>query len=246
MVGAVGSVTGAVGSVTAGVTLANGAITNASLAGNMEIVFETGFATNYNATRNAWATNVQDTVGSGNLPADVIQISGDATAANNAELAFDGTGFGFTNCTIPTVTTCVNNTDMRGTDGANTTTPPTAAAIVNEWETQSQADPTGFHVNVMEINSDASAAAYLVRNAKKAVPVTFSAGGTVTTAVLNQVDGSAASSSNDVYNDRVLLFETGTLQYQISRISDYDGATKTATITQVTVGPGGSDTAVML
>jgi hypothetical protein len=57
------SVTGAVGSVTAGVSLANGAITNASLAGNMEIVFETDFATNYNTTRNAWATNVQDFVG---------------------------------------------------------------------------------------------------------------------------------------------------------------------------------------
>lgn len=28
---------------------------------------------------------------------------------------------------------------------------PTAAAIVDEWETQSQADPTGFHVNVIEI-----------------------------------------------------------------------------------------------
>ncbi len=27
---------------------------------------------------------------------------------------------------------------------------PTAAAIVDEWETQSQADPTGFHVNVKE------------------------------------------------------------------------------------------------
>jgi len=61
--GAVGSVTGAVGSVTAGVTLAAGAVTDASLAGNMEIVFETDFATNYNTTRNAWATNAQDFVG---------------------------------------------------------------------------------------------------------------------------------------------------------------------------------------
>ena len=51
--------------VTNGVSLANGAVTDASLAGNMEIVFETDFATNYNATRNAWATNVQDVVGTG-------------------------------------------------------------------------------------------------------------------------------------------------------------------------------------
>jgi len=52
-------------------------------------------------------------------------------------------------------------TAMRGTDNANTTVPdaagtaPTAAAIVNEWETQSQADPTGFHVNVLELNGSA-------------------------------------------------------------------------------------------
>ena len=49
--------------VTNGVTLANGAVTDVSLAGNMEIVFETDFATNYNTTRNAWATNAQDFVG---------------------------------------------------------------------------------------------------------------------------------------------------------------------------------------
>ena len=49
-------------------------------------------------------------------------------------------------------------TVMRGTDSANTTTPPTAAAIVNEWETQSQADPTGFHVNVKEVNGTAQTA----------------------------------------------------------------------------------------
>lgn len=58
-----GNVDGSVASVTAGVSLANGAITDASLAGNMEIVFETDFATNYSTTRNAWVTNAQDFVG---------------------------------------------------------------------------------------------------------------------------------------------------------------------------------------
>jgi hypothetical protein len=52
----------------------------------------------------------------------------------------------------------IENRYMRGTDSANTTTPPTAAAIVNEWETQSQADPTGFHVNVLEIGGTAQTA----------------------------------------------------------------------------------------
>ena len=35
---------------------------------------------------------------------------------------------------------------------------PTAAQIVDEWETQSQADPTGFHVNVLEVNGTAQTA----------------------------------------------------------------------------------------
>ena len=35
---------------------------------------------------------------------------------------------------------------------------PTAAEVVNEWETQSQADPTGFHVNVKEVNGTAQTA----------------------------------------------------------------------------------------
>ena len=49
--------------VTNGVTLAAGAVTDASLAGGLEIVFETDFGTNYNVTRNAWVTNHTDYLG---------------------------------------------------------------------------------------------------------------------------------------------------------------------------------------
>lgn len=50
-----------------------------------------------------------------------------------------------------TIGTCTTNTDM-------VSEPPTATAIVDEWETQSQADPTGFHVNVKEVNGTAQTA----------------------------------------------------------------------------------------
>jgi len=83
--------TGFVGSCTltplakaSGVLLANGAITNASLAGNMEIVFETDFGTNYNTTRDAWATNYTDYIGvipAAALGADCIT---EAKIADNA------------------------------------------------------------------------------------------------------------------------------------------------------------------
>jgi len=70
IIGTIGNASFAAGALTsteitsaAGITLANGAITNVSLAGNMEIVFETDFATNYNTTRNAWVNNYTDIIG---------------------------------------------------------------------------------------------------------------------------------------------------------------------------------------
>lgn len=66
---------------------------SSTAANNAEVVFDTDFSTNYNTTRDAWVTNVQDTVGTGNLPADAVAISGDSTAADNLEAAFDGTGY---------------------------------------------------------------------------------------------------------------------------------------------------------
>jgi len=49
---------------------------------------------------------------------------------------------------VDTTTTTTTNTDL-----------VTAAAVVDEFETQSQADPTGFHVNVLEVLSAAPATA---------------------------------------------------------------------------------------
>ena len=64
----------------------------------------------------------------GLLPANMTQISGDSTAADNLEADYDGTGYNKSNSTIGT---CTTNTDMRGTDSAYTGTPPTAGAIAD-------------------------------------------------------------------------------------------------------------------
>ncbi len=67
---------------------------------NLAIVFNTDFATNYSTANNKWQ-----------VEANVLQISGDTTAADNAESFFDGTGYAGTNNVIPlvTVTTTVTN-----------------------------------------------------------------------------------------------------------------------------------------
>jgi len=86
---------------------------------------------------------------------------------------------------------------------------------------------------------------YMTRHAATAVPVTFS-GGSTTTAILVNVDGVAASSTNDVYNSRLFVFNTGTLDKQVCQITGYDGATKTATITAVTTAVTAAHTAVLV
>jgi len=52
-------------------------------------------------TANVWDSLVG---GTDNLQTDVVKISGDSTAADNAEAAFNGTGYAFQNCVIPLVT----------------------------------------------------------------------------------------------------------------------------------------------
>lgn len=65
--------------------------------------------------------------------ADVTKVSGDATAADNAESFFDGTGYAGTGNTIPTVTTVTNLTnaptagDLTATMKTSVTTAATAA-----------------------------------------------------------------------------------------------------------------------
>lgn len=53
----------------------------------------------------------------GNIKADALALSGDTTAADNAEAFFDGTGYAGTNNVIPTVTT-VTNSVVAGSLGA--------------------------------------------------------------------------------------------------------------------------------
>ena len=155
--------------VKAGVTLAAGAVTDASLAGNMEIVFETDFGTNYNTDRDAWVTNHTDYIGT--IPAAALGADC-ITSAKIADGAFVADNF------------AASSLDGKG--DWNTTTPPTAAAIVNEWESQSQTDPTGFHVNVMEWLSQPCAAVSV--NGVPEVDLTHYAGAAVTGTLITSQD----------------------------------------------------------
>jgi hypothetical protein len=80
--------------------------------------------------------------------------------------------------------------------------------------------------------------AYIVANAATGLPVVFTtSGGATTTAVINTIDGSAGSPTNDQYNGRLLVFTDGTLKGVVTDITDYVGSTTTATITAIPFAP---------
>ncbi len=197
---------------------------------------------------------------------DVNAISGDTGAADNLEADYDGTGYDKSNSTIGTTTT---NTDMRGTDSAalaSTIGTPadtdiaTDIANVQSTATAIEADTQNIQSrlpaalssgnmksDMLAVSTSTEAADKLEAHALETLPVTFTtSGGGTTTAILNQVDGSGASATDDVYIGRILLFNSGTLDHQVAEITDYDGTSKAATISAITTAPTSSHTARMI
>jgi len=75
-----------------------------------------GFDANQRVDVGSWlGTAVTTSATSAKPEVDVNSVSDDATAANNLELDYDGTGYNKSNSTIGTTTA---NSDMRGTDSA--------------------------------------------------------------------------------------------------------------------------------
>lgn len=85
------------------------------------------------------------------VDANVVQISGDATAANNAESFFDGTGYAGTNNVIPTVTTVTNQVT------ANVTAISGDTVSADNLEAYTDGT-TPMPVNVTQLSGDATAA----------------------------------------------------------------------------------------
>lgn len=130
-----GDATDALDAATPTANLAAGAITDASLAGNMEIVFETDFATAYNTTTNAWATNLTNVIGE----LDASEIATDAIGA--AEIASEAIGadeLGPDSITTSELATgCITNDEMAITGNELTAVPWNSA-----WDAEVESEAT--------------------------------------------------------------------------------------------------------
>jgi hypothetical protein len=82
-------------------------------------------------------------LGTGYMEANAVQISGDSTAADNAESFFDGTGYAGTNNVIPTVTTLTGHTGQTGDNFARLGAPAGASVSADIAAIEAQTDDIG-------------------------------------------------------------------------------------------------------
>lgn len=197
--------------------------------------------------------NLSGSVGSvtAQVTANVAQISGDTTAADNAESFFDGTGYAGTNNVIPTVTTLTGHTAQTGDAYAivNSGTHGNAALktlidAVDDFVDTEIADiltdtstTLDDLVDDLESRLTAALAAKLTAHSLAILTGTVDAGATTTAVPFKTINGAAASGTNDFYNGAVIVFTSGALLGQRTSIDDYTGASKTATVPALTGAP---------
>lgn len=158
------------------------------------------------------------------LGVNVVQISTDATAADNAEAFFDGTGYAGTGNVIPTVTAV---TTVNGL-AANVIT---AAATAADFTTEIQ---TGL----------ATAAALAVvdgiaDNLVSGIIFGAAATGTLST---TQATSDLTGYANDQLIGRVIIWLTGACEGEATDITDYASASGLLTFTAMTTAPSNGDT----
>tara|TARA_R110002020_G_scaffold261119_3_gene475526 strand:- start:476 stop:1048 length:573 start_codon:yes stop_codon:yes gene_type:complete len=138
----------------------------------------------------------------GTVDSNLLQISGDSGAADNAELYFDGTGYGI----------------------------------------QPAAGATEVAADLSKIDGSTDGVSSLSKGSNSILQGSVTTGSTT-----SNIKGTGAlSTTDDFYNDRMLLFTSGDLQFQGKPITDYVGSSKTFTTDPFTSAPASSDTFIIV
>lgn len=102
------------------------------------------------------------------------------------------------------------------------------------------------YVDDLEGRLTAALATWLQAHALAGGRGVVDASSTTTAVVFKSVNGAAASATNDFYNGRSIVFTSGALALQATSISDYTGASKTATVPALTGAPAEDVTFVIV
>lgn len=134
-------------------------------------------------------------------------------------------------------------------NGSEITTPlQTATDFVNEWETQSQADPTGFHVNVLEVGGTAQTAndngadlnTALVDIADIPTVAEFNARTLVSGSYFDFTTDTTNANLAEILGTAVAESSSGRIAGNFNTFYDNADAATTSTLDDVGAGAGGS------
>lgn len=142
----------------------------------------------------------------------------------------------------------IQNRYMRGTDNAYTgtpptpPTPPTAGAIADAvWDEALSGHATTGSTGAAladardgDFIAGSSAAALNAKSGYESLVVATAVTGTLTATTITT---NLTETTNDHYNGRMLTFVSGSLAGQQTEILDYNGTTKTLTVTAMTEAP---------
>jgi len=198
------------------------------------------------------------------VQANAIEISGDSGAADNAELAFDGTGYGFTNCTMPTVTTLTGHTVQSGDSfgrigvtGSGLTTlaqaavctevrlAELAAANLPTDVANVKAETALIVADTNELQTDWVNGGRLDLILDRILAATEIRQTSVNDvgATTTKFETNLAEVDNNFWDRGALLFTSGNNSGQMRRIKSYVGASKEITLqTPLNVAPANADT----
>ena len=209
------------------------------VAGSAAIIFDFGAAignTNLNIRADSGGWQLESM---GDTGTDVASIEGwgqiiEGTCTGGiVTVRGNFTTSGFTNLTL--------------SDDARFTRSEVATASVDEWEAQSQANPSGFHVNLMEIDSNAN----IMRKLKEFVDANVLFSDTAQAGGASEITLAAGTSvTDDDLKDYAIYLNGGLGVGQFARIEGVIAATQVASIVTPINGwetnPNGTTTYIIL
>jgi hypothetical protein len=159
--------------------------------------------------------------------ADVVKLSGDATAADNAEADYDGTGYAKSNSTIGTTTT---NTDMRGTDSA-------ALASVCTEGRLAELDAANLPATTDDTLADTAVIGALgagLTDITDRLPAALAKGTADSGTTTTMVDAALTEADTDYWKGMWIRFTSGTISGQVRLITGFTPASDTITFSPAT------------
>lgn len=188
-------------------------------------------------------------------PVNVVQISGDATAADNAEAFFDGTGYAGTNNVMPSVTNVTGGINT-GAGTITTLDELDTAQDTQHSTTQGSIATAQTDLDVLTGTDGATLATSQPNYAPATAAALATVDGIVDTMVLGTITGSAVTGTlsttaattdltgyaDDQLIGRIITWTSGVCEGEQTDITDYASTNGTLTFTALTTAPENGDT----